>query len=266
MKYRNSDRDNFERWQRYGHERGWMDRAKDEVGSWFGDEEASRRRQYDEQGYRGTQDYRSGQDNRGGQEFRSGQDYGWDRDYSGREDWQMQNRRPMGSNYGQNQGYGQSTGYGQSSAFGQNQGYGQSSVGQGFEGRENNDLYGEYSRGMGSMYGSRQGQMGQRGKRGPKNFQRNDERLSDDLHEKLDRHPEIDAREIEIEVHNGEVTLKGTVNNRRDKRLAEDICEDCFGVKNVHNMIRVNTENEDERTQHDNSRTSGRQLTTAGKR
>jgi osmotically-inducible protein OsmY len=34
---------------RYGQERGWWDRASDEVASWFGDEEAERRRRMDEQ-------------------------------------------------------------------------------------------------------------------------------------------------------------------------------------------------------------------------
>ena len=37
-----SDREN------YGEERGWWDRTSDEVASWFGDEEAERRREMDE--------------------------------------------------------------------------------------------------------------------------------------------------------------------------------------------------------------------------
>jgi len=43
--------------------------------------------------------------------------------------------------------------------------------------------------------------------------------------------PEIDATEIEIAVQNGEVTLEGTVPDRRMKRDAEDCVESSFGVR-----------------------------------
>jgi len=35
------------------------------------------------------------------------------------------------------------------------------------------------------------------------------------------------------------VTLSGTVDERRDKRLLEDLAEDVPGVKDIHNQIRV---------------------------
>ena len=38
---------------------------------------------------------------------------------------------------------------------------------------------------------------------------------------------------------NGEVTLQGTVRERHDRRLAEDIVDDVAGVREVHNEIRV---------------------------
>ena len=41
-------RENYNRSQNQGGERGWWDKAGDEVSSWFGDEEAWRRRQMDE--------------------------------------------------------------------------------------------------------------------------------------------------------------------------------------------------------------------------
>ena len=40
-------------------------------------------------------------------------------------------------------------------------------------------------------------------------------------------------------VRNGEVTLTGTVEDRRMKRLAEDIVEDLSGVKAVQSQLRV---------------------------
>lgn len=75
--------------------------------------------------------------------------------------------------------------------------------------------------------------------RGPKGYIRSDERIREDVSDRLEQHGEIDASEIEVRVANGEVTLEGTVEDRRTKRLAEDIIETCPGVKQVHNRIRV---------------------------
>jgi hypothetical protein len=93
------------------------------------------------------------------------------------------------------------------------------------------------SGGMGN-YGQT-GQTGQRTGRGPKNWTRSDDRIRDDVNERLAFHSDIDASEIEVEVHNGEVTLKGTVDHRQSKRAAEDIADGVHGVKQVHNQIRV---------------------------
>jgi BON domain len=75
--------------------------------------------------------------------------------------------------------------------------------------------------------------------RGPKGYVRSDERIKEDVSDRLEQHGEIDASEIEVQVSHGEVTLEGTVEDRRTKRLAEDIIETCPGVKQVHNRIRV---------------------------
>ena len=75
--------------------------------------------------------------------------------------------------------------------------------------------------------------------RGPKGYVRSDERIREDVSDRLEQHGEIDASEIEVRVSNGEVTLEGTVEDRRTKRMAEDLIETCAGVKQVHNRIRV---------------------------
>jgi osmotically-inducible protein OsmY len=98
-----------------------------------------------------------------------------------------------------------------------------------------------YSGGAGS-YGGGMGTYSERGRysgRGPKGWQRSDDRLREDINERLTDHPDIDASEIEVRVNNGEVTLTGTVEQRHAKRLAEDIAENISGVKEVHNQIRV---------------------------
>jgi osmotically-inducible protein OsmY len=81
-------------------------------------------------------------------------------------------------------------------------------------------------------------QRGQFAGRGPKGYQRSDERIRDDVNEWLTRHPDIDASDIDVIVERCEVTLTGAVEDRRDKRLAEDIAESVPGVNQVHNQLR----------------------------
>jgi hypothetical protein len=103
---------------------------------------------------------------------------------------------------------------------------------QGFQGGGMQGSQGYGGRGMQSGRSSHTG-------RGPKGYRRSDERIEEEINELLTRHPEIDASEIEVQVKNGEVTLTGTVDERHAKRLAEDIAEQCSGVNEVHNQIRV---------------------------
>jgi osmotically-inducible protein OsmY len=77
-----------------------------------------------------------------------------------------------------------------------------------------------------------------RGK-GPRNYQRSDDRIKDDINDRLSDDWFIDASEIDVTVQNGEVTLSGSVDERTAKRRAEDIAEAVSGVKNVENRIRV---------------------------
>jgi BON domain len=75
--------------------------------------------------------------------------------------------------------------------------------------------------------------------KGPKGWQRSDERIKEDVSEALARDPDIDASDIEVQVNQCEITLSGTVDDRRMKRLAEDCVERVFGVVDVQNQIRV---------------------------
>ena len=75
--------------------------------------------------------------------------------------------------------------------------------------------------------------------RGPRGYRRSDARVEEDINDRLTWHPSIDASEIVVAVENGEVTLSGVVEDRRAKRLAEDIAEDVFGVHDVHNQLKI---------------------------
>lgn len=73
---------------------------------------------------------------------------------------------------------------------------------------------------------------------GPKGYRRPDDRIRDDVCERIARSG-IDAREVEVAVEAGEVTLTGTVESRDDKRTLEDVTDDVFGVEDVHNRLRL---------------------------
>ena len=77
--------------------------------------------------------------------------------------------------------------------------------------------------------------------RGPKGYKRSDERIREDVCERLARSGR-NAENVEVQVENGEVTLSGEVENRADKRHLEDMIEDVFGVDEVHNHLRLRRE------------------------
>ncbi len=108
------------------------------------------------------------------------------------------------------------------SSYGSEQGYGQS-----FGQHDFNRA--QYGQGMGQSY---QG-------RGPKSFKRTDDRIKEEVNEMLMRDHAVDAQDIEVEVKDGEVTLTGTVPERRMKHLAEECIEKCYGVKEITNQLRV---------------------------
>ena len=63
--------------------------------------------------------------------------------------------------------------------------------------------------------------------------------MREDICERLTEHGEIDARELEVTAHSGEVTVNGTITSRRAKRMVEDVAEAVSGEKDVHNQLRV---------------------------
>lgn len=74
---------------------------------------------------------------------------------------------------------------------------------------------------------------------GPKNYQRSDARIREEVCERLWQEPSADVGEVSVEVAAGVVTLQGTVPERRMKHVIEDIAAGCRGVKDVENRIRV---------------------------
>jgi osmotically-inducible protein OsmY len=75
--------------------------------------------------------------------------------------------------------------------------------------------------------------------RGPKNYSRSEDRIREDVSDRLSDAADVDASDIEVAVNGSEVTLTGTVDSRRAKRRAEDLADDVSGVKHVQNNLRV---------------------------
>lgn len=233
-------RDRYDRQE----DRDTWDRASDEVRSWFGDEDAERRRERDEddepsrldqtfgRGHayaasggvdrysprpheRSPSGYPEGYPTRGGDEelprrhksstpragLEAGRDYGRNTPYE----------EPLSERYGRGREglmYGQHTGYGLS-------------VDQ-YTGRWDSTVPSGEHRG-----------------RGPRGYTRRDERIREDLAERLTDDPWCDPSDVEIAVKDGVVTLSGTVTDRDQKYRIEETVENVSGVKDVENNIKV---------------------------
>ena len=78
-----------------------------------------------------------------------------------------------------------------------------------------------------------------RGDKGPTNLQRTDERVRAAVSAALEIHDQVDATHIEVLVKDGEVTLSGTVTDRNQQRLAEEVVAAVSGVRDVQNLIEL---------------------------
>ena len=274
-------------------DRGVMDRASDEVQSWFGDDDAQRRRRRDEtRGDRDDRDRfggsyrdRDGDSSRGRYSGRGDRARGSNR-YRDEDDLQERYDRDYNRSYVRdfgdhsgNRGHyeGDRMSYGQS-RYGSDRDYGSSRMRS--RDMDDDDRYGS-NRGGGRRdygdqdYGSsrmRSGGMGtgsdrygsDRGPhagRGPEGYSRSSDRITEDVNEALTDHGGVDASKIRVSVEDGEVTLEGTVSSRREKRMAEDAAEDARGVRDVHNRLTLSDEDSDDASSNASSGTS-----TSGKK
>jgi osmotically-inducible protein OsmY len=77
--------------------------------------------------------------------------------------------------------------------------------------------------------------------RGPKNYTRSDERIREDVCDRLTDDGMVDASDIEVEVKGSEVTLSGNVPDRMQRHRAEYCTERVSGVSHVQNNLRVSS-------------------------
>jgi osmotically-inducible protein OsmY len=140
---------------------------------------------------------------------------------------------------------------------GPRQQYGQRQYNQ-YSGRPYGQPQGQrYSQPSGSQYDSRQGQQfrqqpygndrysgypdthARRFTTGPKGYQRSDERLKEDISERLMESHHIDSSDVSVEVRGAKVVLEGTVPSRHMKHAIEDLVDACPGVQDIDNRVRV---------------------------
>ena len=241
-------------------DRGYVERASDEVRSWFGDDDAERRRHMDEQrdrqrelrygtesrGARDRGDWHSGDQSRSEWNRSGFRQPDWERGPDDRPDsWRARTRDDRSRYEDWNRSWAASDWDADRS----------------MRDRELSSRDGVWtarhapmSRRRGGSWSVDDGRMefgnpgsravaaatrdDERWGRGPKGYQRPDTRIHEEVCDRL-TYSDVDAENIEVTVSNAEVTLSGTVRDRWDKRRAEDLAEEVSGVRDVHNSIRV---------------------------
>ena len=240
---RDADHRHGNRGEEWRSERDWADRAGDEARSWFGDEDAERRRMMDDR-YRGDRENR----HHSGGDYRREDRSGGMLPFGGRDTYPRYDRSWSSS----------STGGGDRDAYGYPRRQSDNRWGSGYNERNYNasarddrsrrdsdrDFFERAGDEVASWFGDddaqRRREMDARHRgRGPKNYTRSDERIAEDVNDRLADDAHIDASDIEVSVSGGEVTLNGSVTERFAKRHAEDIAERISGVKHVQNNLRV---------------------------
>jgi osmotically-inducible protein OsmY len=229
---------------RQSEDRGFFERAGDEVRRWFGDAEARQRRSRDERYGYGRSPYPdpSAYDREGygyGRAYGYGSEgwYGQERDWDRPARWRGAGERTWGSP-GSQRGGGPREG---ERTF-PHQYWREPER---YEPERQPDWEHLHWTGrFGEMRGRDTGPS--HAGRGPRGYQRSDDRILDDVCERLARHPWIDASDVEVAVQGGEVTLRGSVDSRSAKRLLEDVAESVWGVREVHNQVRVGAPGPDE--------------------
>jgi osmotically-inducible protein OsmY len=74
---------------------------------------------------------------------------------------------------------------------------------------------------------------------GPRFQRRSDDKIREEIWELLSNNADLDAREVEVLVEGGEVTLTGNVDSRDARWLTEDLVTSVSGVREVYNQLKV---------------------------
>jgi osmotically-inducible protein OsmY len=78
-----------------------------------------------------------------------------------------------------------------------------------------------------------------RERKGPKGYTRSDQRLLEEICDRLVQQVDIDPSDIEVKVSEGMVELEGSIDSRASKHRVEDLVDSVWGVKDIRNNLRV---------------------------
>jgi hypothetical protein len=81
-----------------------------------------------------------------------------------------------------------------------------------------------------------------RHRRAPQGYKRSDERIRENICDRLMEMDDLDPSNISVQVTAGEVTLEGSVDDRRAKYIVEELAESILGVQDVNNRLRIRRE------------------------
>jgi hypothetical protein len=84
----------------------------------------------------------------------------------------------------------------------------------------------------------------------PRHYRRSDERVREEICERLADDVRLDVTDVSVDVKAGRVTLEGTVPERRMKYLVEDTAAECLGANDVENRIGVRSHRAPDRGEH----------------
>ena len=155
-------------------------------------------------------------------------------------DWRDSSRSGPRASYGEHGG-----GFGSEASYsnqGRGVGYGRAHEESGAERRPGHEWRGDSGRGAGGnepMSGNRPQSGRSSPRRWPKSYTRSDDRIREDLYERVMHHDHLDASEVNITVQQGKVTLEGSVPERHMKHDIENIADGCPGVTDIDNHLRV---------------------------
>ena len=246
-RWEDRDRGDYRDDRRYhDRDRGFLNRTRDEVASWFGDDEAASRRQMDdvrdERHDRNRPDRYAGSMERGWDRARDAVRQATDRDRDGRRglaEWNDSDRPWEGARESRRYSGGgeswrdpRSGSYSEPDYWNSERSFGDTSR------YASSDRYSTPGW-NGAAYQRRDWQERSYSGRGPRGYQRGDERIREDICERLTEDPRIDASDVEVHVANAEVTLAGSVRTRDEKHFTENVVERIMGVREVNNNLKV---------------------------
>jgi osmotically-inducible protein OsmY len=79
-------------------------------------------------------------------------------------------------------------------------------------------------------------------RRGPKDYQRTDDRISEEIAERLAHAIRVDSSEVTVVVRNGRVRLQGSVPQRWMRYAIENVTATVWGVDEIENQVQVTGE------------------------